>query len=49
MSPASKPTELMFLKIFSLLKPGDEKVIVTLKLYLVTVSGLIKLNHVASV
>lgn len=42
MSSASKPTELLFLKIFALLKPGDDKVIITLKLFLVTMSGLIK-------
>lgn len=42
MSPASKPTELMFLKMFVLLKPGDDKVFVTLELFLVTMSCLIK-------
>lgn len=46
MSPASKPTELMFLKMFVLLKPGDDKVFVTLELFLVTMSCLIKRNHV---
>lgn len=35
MSSASKPAELMLLKIFTLLKPGDDKVIITLKLFLV--------------
>lgn len=46
MSSASKPAELMLLKIFALLKPGDDKVIITLKLFLVTMPGLTKPNRV---